>query len=105
MSLAVLETTAAAWGVVMAVSPVLQVRRMLLTRSAEDVSTGYFLLLIPGFLLWVAYGIASGDLFLAIPNAIAAIVAVALLGVAITLRRKVSRDGHHPAHHGKPIQI
>jgi MtN3 and saliva related transmembrane protein len=93
MSLAVLGTTAAAWGVVMAVSPVLQVRRMLLTRSAEDVSTGYFLLLIPGFLLWVAYGIASGDLFLAIPNAIAAIVAVALLGVAITLRRKVSRDG------------
>jgi MtN3 and saliva related transmembrane protein len=93
MSLAVLGTMAAAWGVVMAVSPVLQVRRMLLTRSAEDVSTGYFLLLIPGFLLWVAYGIASGDLFLAIPNAIAAIVAVALLGVAITLRRKVSRDG------------
>jgi MtN3 and saliva related transmembrane protein len=93
MSLAVLGTMAAAWGVVMAVSPVLQVRRMLLTRSAEDVSTGYFLLLIPGFLLWVAYGIASGDLFLAIPNAIAAIVAVALLGVAMTLRRKVSRDG------------
>jgi MtN3 and saliva related transmembrane protein len=93
MSLAVLGTMAAAWGVVMAVSPVLQVRRMLVTRSAEDVSTGYFLLLIPGFLLWVAYGIASGDLFLAIPNAIAAIVAVALLGVAMTLRRKVSRDG------------
>jgi MtN3 and saliva related transmembrane protein len=92
MSPAVLGTTAAAWGIVMALSPVLQVRRMLLTRSSEDVSTGYFVLLIPGFLLWVAYGIASRDLFLAILNAIAVIVAVVLIGVAVTLRRKVAKD-------------
>jgi uncharacterized protein with PQ loop repeat len=77
----------------MALSPVLQIRRMLLTRSSRDVSTGYFVLLVPGFALWVAYGIASHDPFLAIPNTIAAIVAMAVIAVALTLRRTVSRRG------------
>lgn len=47
---------ASAWGFVMALAPVLQLVRMLRRRSSEDVSVGYFCLLVPGFLLWVGYG-------------------------------------------------
>ncbi|HZC39375.1 MAG TPA: SemiSWEET family transporter [Streptosporangiaceae bacterium] len=83
-----LGAIAAGWGIVMALSPALQIRRMLATRSSRDISVGYFLLLIPGFLLWVGYGIASGDAFLAIPNATAAVVAALLITVAVTLRRR-----------------
>lgn len=86
-----LGAVAAGWGIVMALSPVLQIRRILVTRSARDVSVGYFLLLVPGFLLWVGYGLAGRDLFLAIPNAVAAAVAMLLIAVAVTLRRRGRR--------------
>ena len=40
-----LAVVAAAWGVLMGVSPVLQIRRMLRLRSSRDVSIGYFAVL------------------------------------------------------------
>ena len=48
-----LAVSAAAWGVLMALSPVLQIRRMLRQRSSADVSIGYFAVLLVGFLLWI----------------------------------------------------
>lgn len=82
-----LGAMAAAWGVVMALSPMLQIRRMWLTRSARDISIGYFLVLIPGFALWVGYGIASHNAVIAIPNSVAAVVGLFLIAVAARLRR------------------
>lgn len=87
MTSAILGAAAAAWGIIMALAPALQIRRMLITRSSRDVSTGYYLLLLPGFLLWVAYGTASNDPDLAIPNTVSAIVAVLLIAIAQKLRR------------------
>jgi uncharacterized protein with PQ loop repeat len=82
-----LGVMAAVWGIVMALSPVLQIRRMWRTRSARDVSIGYFLVLIPGFGIWVAYGLASHDLVITIPNSVAVVVALIVIGVADRLRR------------------
>ena len=82
-----LGTMAAVWGVVMALSPMLQIRRMWLTRSARDVSIGYYLVLIPGFALWVGYGAASHNPVIAIPNSVAVVVAACLIAVAARLRR------------------
>jgi len=48
-----LAVAAAAWGVLMGISPVLQIRRMLRQRSSRDVSVGYFAILLVGFLLWI----------------------------------------------------
>ncbi len=78
---------AATWGLVMAISPGLQIRRMLVRRSSADVSVGYYVLLVPGFGLWVAYGLASSDLALVIPNAVAFAVGTATIVVARLLRR------------------
>jgi uncharacterized protein with PQ loop repeat len=43
------------WGVLMGIAPVLQIRRMLREQSSRDVSLGYFMVLLTGFLLWIAY--------------------------------------------------
>ena len=73
---------AASWGVVMALSPLLQIRRMLERRSSQDVSVSYFLVLLVGFGLWVAYGIALGNVALIVPNSVALLIGSATILVA-----------------------
>jgi hypothetical protein len=81
---------AAVWGAVMALAPALQIRAMMRRRSAENVSIGYFLVLLPGFCLWLAYGVVSGDPFLVVPNTAAVMTTVATVTVASVLRARVS---------------
>ena len=83
----VLAISAATWGIAMAVSPVLQIRKIVRHRSSRGVSVGYMTVLFVGFLLWLAYGIALGNWALIIPNIIAAIVIVATMTVALRYRR------------------
>ena len=78
---------AASWGVLMAVSPVLQIRRMLRQRSSGDVSIGYFAVLLAGFVLWICYGIASRNLALIVPNSIAVLSGASTVAVALQLGR------------------
>ena len=81
-----LGVAAAAWGVLMAISPLLQIRRMIVRRSSADVSIAYLLVLELGFLLWISYGIAKGDAIIAIPNTVAAIVGAVTMVIAWTYR-------------------
>jgi MtN3 and saliva related transmembrane protein len=83
----VLAFSAATWGIAMAVSPVLQIRKIVRHRSSRGVSVGYMTVLFVGFLLWLAYGIALGNWALIIPNIIATIVIVATMAVALRYRR------------------
>jgi uncharacterized protein with PQ loop repeat len=80
-----LAVAAAAWGVLMGVSPVLQIRRMLRQRSSRDVSIGYFAILLIGFLLWISYGIAARNLALIVPNAVALLIGASTIAVALRL--------------------
>jgi MtN3 and saliva related transmembrane protein len=82
-----LAAAASTWGVLMGIAPVLQIRRMLRERSSRDLSLGYFAILLVGFLLWVAYGVASGNLALVIPNSVSLLVGIVLFAVALRLRR------------------
>jgi MtN3 and saliva related transmembrane protein len=84
-----LAVAAAAWGVLMGVSPVLQIRRMLRQRSSRDVSVGYFTILLVGFGLWIGYGIASRSLALIVPNTVALLVGVSTVAIALRLRKPV----------------
>lgn len=70
----------------MGLAPLLQVRRMVKRRSADDVSLGYLGVLIPGFALWIAYGVSSANIALILPNIVALIVATATIVVAARLR-------------------
>lgn len=83
-----LGVAAATWGVVMALSPVLQIRRMVARRSSRDVSIGYFLVLLFGFGLWAAYGISLGNAVIIIPNFIALAIGATTIAVARRYRRE-----------------
>lgn len=81
-----LAVAATAWGVVMGISPVLQIHRMLTTRSSADLSIGYFAVLMVGFALWVAYGLSIANAALIIANTVALVVGAMTIVVAARLR-------------------
>jgi MtN3 and saliva related transmembrane protein len=81
-----LAVAAATWGVLMGISPVLQIRRMVRQRSSRDVSVGYFAILLVGFLLWISYGIAARNLALIVPNTVALLIGASTIAIALRLR-------------------
>lgn len=69
-------------GVAMGLSPLLQLRTVVARRSSEDVSVAFLCVLLVGFVLWLAYGIALGNAALVVSNAVAiATYAVTTVGV------------------------
>jgi MtN3 and saliva related transmembrane protein len=90
-----LAVAAATWAIAMALGPLLQMRKIVRLRSARTISVGYFVVLLVGFVLWLAYGIAADNYALIIPNAVAAVVISAT--IAVTLRyRRVEERGPDP---------
>ena len=89
----VLGVTAAAWGILMAISPGLQIRKMLLHHSSREVSIAYFWVLLVGFTLWVAYGLVIGNWFLVVPNAVAFTVCATTIAVALRYRLRSEPAG------------
>ena len=83
-----LAVLAATWGVLMALSPLLQIRRMLDRRSSEDLSLSYLAVLLVGFGLWTLYGLALGNVALIVPNLVALATGVATVLVAMRFRAR-----------------
>jgi uncharacterized protein with PQ loop repeat len=81
-----LAFVAASWGILMALSPILQIRRMLERRSSADVSLGYLAVLQIGFVLWIGYGVALGNPALFVPNSVALCVGLLTIGIAWSYR-------------------
>jgi uncharacterized protein with PQ loop repeat len=81
-----LAVVAATWGVAMAVSPLLQIRAIRAHRSSKGVSVAYQQVLLVGFLLWIAYGVALGNPALIVPNTVAAVVSAATIVVSLRYR-------------------
>ncbi|CAB4690894.1 unannotated protein [freshwater metagenome] len=77
-----IAAAAATYGVAMALAPILQIRAILQHRTSKSVSVGYLQVLLVGFGLWLAYGIASHNAVIIIPNIVAVIVAAATIVVA-----------------------
>jgi uncharacterized protein with PQ loop repeat len=82
----VLGVTAATWAVLMALSPLLQAREIVRRGSSEGISLGYFGVLLVGFGLWLAYGLARGDLPLVVPNTLAFVVMAGTIALAVRRR-------------------
>ena len=72
------------WGLLMGLAPLLQVRVILRERSSEGISAGWVMILLVGFLLWLAYGFVNRDVPLIITNVVAVSVTATLL---VTMRR------------------
>ena len=86
MSSSVLAVTASTWGVMMALAPVLQIRTIVKRRSSADVSLGYLVVLLIGFVLWLFYGISITNYALIIPNSVAITTAIATIVVILRHR-------------------
>jgi MtN3 and saliva related transmembrane protein len=82
----VLAVIAASWGVAMALAPLLQIREIRRHRSSRSVSVAYQQVLLVGFVLWFAYGVADQNLALIVPNTVAAIVSLATIAVSVRYR-------------------
>lgn len=87
-----LAALAASWGVLMALSPILQVRRMLERRSSADISIAYLGVLQVGFSLWIGYGIALRNLAIVVPNSVAFLVGAATILIAFRYREGREAD-------------
>jgi len=85
-----LALIAATWAIAMALGPMLQIRKIVEYKSSQSISIGYFLVLLVGFLLWLAYGIAASNLALIVPNIVAAMVIGATILVALRYRERRS---------------
>jgi uncharacterized protein with PQ loop repeat len=83
----VLGTAALFAGLLMAVAPALQMRRMLQTRSSRDFSLGWPTLLCAGFLVWLAYGVSLSNWPMTLSNTASLTFMLATIAVALHLRR------------------
>jgi MtN3 and saliva related transmembrane protein len=88
----VLGATAASWAILMAISPALQIRKIVRHRSSREVSIAYFWVLLVGFTLWIAYGIVIDNWFLIVPNAVALTVSAATIAVAYRFRPRIQPE-------------
>ena len=84
-----LAVAATAYGIAMAASPLLQIRRMRTTGSSADLSIGYLSVLVVGFALWLAYGWAIENPALIVSNTAA--LGFGLLTIVIARRMRGRR--------------
>lgn len=70
----------------MAVAPLLQVRVVIRRRNSDGASATWIAILLVGFILWLCYGITTGDRPLIITNSASCLIAVATLAVIVRYR-------------------
>ena len=96
---------AAAMGVLMALSPLLQARRVRRAHDSSEVSSGVFLVMRVNATAWLLYGLASSNLILVVPN----VVALATTTATLIVIRRHRHDGARPATaaaaHGSPRRV
>lgn len=74
-------------GTLTTVSFLPQVIKTWRSRSADDISTGMFLLFAGGVLLWLWYGIALNAMPIIVSNAITLLLAVTILVLKLRFRK------------------
>jgi uncharacterized protein with PQ loop repeat len=81
-----LGTAAMAYGVIAALTAVLQVRQMISRRASCDVSARFFSTYAGGYLIWLLYGLTIGSLPLIVVDTIGLICGALVLTVVLALR-------------------
>jgi MtN3 and saliva related transmembrane protein len=80
---------ASVMGVLMALAPLFQVRRVLERGQADDISLTFLAVIAIGASCWCAYGISTGDPYLIVPNTLGVITNV---GTLLVVRRYQARS-------------
>ncbi|MCU1504159.1 MAG: hypothetical protein JWM12_3513 [Ilumatobacteraceae bacterium] len=77
---------AGTWGLLMALSPLLQIRTILRVRSSAGVSIGYLSVLFVGFVLWFSYGLSIGNPVLIFTNIASLVMGAITITIALRFR-------------------
>ncbi len=75
------------WGLVMSLSPLLQVRVVVRRRDSAGVSIAWPAVLFVGFVLWLLYGLVIDDVPLIVTNAVSGLVCLFTIAVLVRFRR------------------
>lgn len=89
---------AAASGVAMALSPLLQARRIRALGDSSEVSAGVFQTMRMNASIWLTYGLAAGNVVIVVPNVCALVTTTATL---LTIKR--FRHAGHAANAPQPV--
>jgi uncharacterized protein with PQ loop repeat len=74
------------FGFLMGIAPLLQLRRIVARRTADDLSLTQLFIIVFGTGLWLAYGLAAGDSAIITANAVAVTTNALTLAVVLGLR-------------------
>ena len=76
----------------MGLSPLFELRRVTVSQSSADVSLAYVGVLLLGFVLWLSYGVALGNVPLIVSNVVALSTDVLTIAAVFRFRRPPSAD-------------
>src|SRR3978361_582006 len=102
MSSTSIAVAASSWAMLMALAPVLQIRRITQRRSSQDVSLGFQIVMVPGWALWVAHAVAPSDIALAIPNALSLVIGLVAITFTLRFRHPEDMSGRRLRQRGEP---
>src|SRR5581483_5162968 len=86
-----LAAAATAYGVLAALSVLLQARQMLARRASCEVSGRFFASYAGGYAMWLLYGLSVSNVPLIVVDAVGLLCAGLTLGVALSLRGSLIR--------------
>jgi uncharacterized protein with PQ loop repeat len=81
------------FGFLMGVAPLLQLRRIVSRRTADDLSLTQLFIIVFGTGLWLAYGLADHDTAIITANAVAVTTNAATLAFVLSLRTGIFSRG------------
>lgn len=90
----ILAVAATSWGLLMSLAPLLQVRVILQQRDSSGVSIAWVTVLLAGFILWLCYGAAIGNLPLILTNVISCAACTVTLTVVLWFRKGTTSGEH-----------
>jgi MtN3 and saliva related transmembrane protein len=82
----ILTTIVIVYGIIMNSSFWFQIHKIIKRKSSEDISLTTYFILIPGFIIWLIYGIVKNDLPLIISNILGMVTGITIIIVAIIYR-------------------
>jgi uncharacterized protein with PQ loop repeat len=88
-----LGAAATTYGVLAALTTLLQTRQMLARRASRDVSAGFLASYAGGYAIWLTYGLSAGSLSLIVVDAVGLLCAGLTLAVALSVRGSPIRPG------------
>ncbi len=88
----ILAVAATGWGLLMSLAPLLQARIVVRRRDSSGTSIAWMIVLLIGFILWLCYGAAIGNMPLILTNVVSCTACTGTLAVVLRFRRGKTTD-------------